>query len=68
MNSGQSYILRAFCGEQEVITSTVAVVPCGNSYPSVGQIIDGKWKVVEILGGSQGEYRIQVTGLPKTPE
>ena len=57
------YILRAFCGEREVIASTVAVVPSANSYPGVGQIIDGKWKITEVLPSPTGEHRVRVTPI-----
>jgi len=63
MNSGEYYILRAFREEREVITTTVAVVPGANSYPGVGQLIDGIWKVAEILNSPKGEYWIRVIRL-----
>ncbi len=63
MNSGQHNILRAFCGEHEVVTTTVAVVPSASSCPNVGQVIEGTWKVTEILESPQGEYRIRVLRL-----
>ncbi|MGH9398716.1 MAG: hypothetical protein ACRD18_17945 [Terriglobia bacterium] len=55
------YTLRMFLGEKEVGTSTVAIVPGANSYPRVGQVVDGKWKVVEALPSStEGEYHVRV--------
>jgi hypothetical protein len=63
MNTGQHYILRAFDGQQEVITTTVAAVPGANSYPAVGQVIDSIWKVVETLSSPKGEYWISVVRL-----
>lgn len=68
MKSGQSYTLRAFCGDQEVIMSTVAVVRCTDSYPAVGQIIDSKWVVAEVLDSPRGEYWIRVTHLANSPD
>lgn len=55
------YTLRMFLGKKEVVTSAVAIVPGANSYPRVGQTVDGKWKVVEVLlGPNDGEYHVRV--------
>jgi hypothetical protein len=55
------YILRMFFGQEEVVTTTVAIVPGANSYPCVGQMINGKWKVVESLCSAiVGEYHVRV--------
>jgi hypothetical protein len=61
MTTGRHYILRAFHGEKEVVVTSVADVAGGNSYPTVGQVIDGAWTVIKILESSKkGEYRIAV--------
>jgi len=57
------YILRLFLGEREVSATTVAVVSGANSYPAVGQTIDDKWKVVELLESPKGEYHLRVESL-----
>jgi hypothetical protein len=63
-----SYILRMFWGEKEVGASPVAIVPGADSYPSVGQTIDDKWRVVEVLPNStSGEYHVRVEPLGGSP-
>jgi hypothetical protein len=60
---GPHYILRAFCEEQEVYTATVTIVPDGGSYPVVGQTMNSKWKVMEILNSPEDEYWTRVVRL-----
>jgi hypothetical protein len=58
------YILGMFLGGEEVVTTTVAIVPGADSYPHVGQTVDGKWKVVESLcSPMEGEYHVRVESL-----
>ena len=62
------YILRMFFGKEEVVTTTVAIVPGANSYPRVGQTVDGRWKVVESLcSPTEEEYRVRVEPLGGAP-
>ena len=64
MATKEYYILRAFHGEQEVVTTTVALGP-GNAYPRVGESIDDRWRVAEILDSPKpgSEYWVRVTEL-----
>ncbi len=67
MTIGDHYILRGFCKEQKAFAYTVAVLPTTGSYPTAGQIIDGKWRVEEILQSpNPHEYWIRVMHLPAT--
>jgi hypothetical protein len=58
------YKLRMFDRESEVDTSTVAIVPGGQSFPNVGQTIGDKWRVTgvlkrpEVVQGSGLEYHV----------
>lgn len=63
-----SYILRMFWGEKEVGATQVAIVPGANSYPTVGQTIDNKWRVVEsLVSPATGEYHVRVEPLSGLP-
>jgi hypothetical protein len=57
------YVLRGFKGNEEVITTTVAIVPGAASYPHPGQTIDHRWKVKEIIKATQNEFHISVEPL-----
>jgi hypothetical protein len=58
------YTLRMFWGKEEVVRTTVAIVPGANSFPLVGQTVDGNWKVVESLCSPiEGEYHVRVEPL-----
>lgn len=60
---GPHYLLRMFLGEKEVGVSTAAIAPDAQSYPVVGQIIDGKWRITEVLDSPEGEYRVRVAAI-----
>lgn len=62
----ERYTLRMFDGENEVGTSTVAIVPGVVSYPTVGQTVDDKWKVTKILKNSGSEFHVRVERLRGT--
>lgn len=57
------YVLKGFKGNEMVIATTVAIVPGAASYPRVGQTIDDKWRVVEILKSSLEELHVRVERL-----
>ncbi|MGH9431851.1 MAG: TIR domain-containing protein [Terriglobia bacterium] len=60
------YTLRMFKGNEQVGTSTVAIVPGGHSYPKVDQTIDDKWRVTKVLvDRPEGEYWIRVEPLAR---
>jgi hypothetical protein len=50
-------------GNEKAISTTVAIVPGAASYPHVRRTIDDKWKVVEILKGSEEEFLVRVEPL-----
>lgn len=55
-------------GKEDTGASPVAIVPGANSYPRVGQTIDGRWKVVESLCSPiEGEYHVRVERVGLTP-
>jgi hypothetical protein len=54
------YQLQLFHGDTVVMDTTVAWVPDGGSHPVVGQTVDGKWRIVEILDSTAEEYRVRV--------
>jgi hypothetical protein len=56
-------VLRGFKGNDEVITTTVAIVPGTASYPHPGRTIDDKWKVTEIIKATEEEFHIGVEPL-----
>jgi hypothetical protein len=55
-----------FLDENEVVTSSVAVVPGANSYPRVGQTVDGKWEIIGSLRSpTEEEYHLRVKTLTR---
>ncbi len=49
--------------DRVVVDTTVAWVPDGSSHPVVDQIVDGKWRIVEILDSTAEVYRVRVEPL-----
>jgi len=50
--------------EGRVVEDTaVAWIPEGGSHPVVGQTVDGKWQIVEILDSTAEVYRVRVEPL-----
>jgi hypothetical protein len=56
-----SYTLRLFENDKEVSTSTVETVSLGaQNYPDVGQVIDEKWQITDVLSHTESEVRLRV--------
>jgi hypothetical protein len=57
------YQLQLIHEDKVVVDTTVAWVPDGGSHPVVGQTVDGKWRIVEILDSTAQVYRVRVEPL-----
>lgn len=58
-----SYTLRLFENGIEVLTTTVARVPNSQQYPVVGNEINGKWRVLEVISHTDAERCLQVEAI-----
>jgi hypothetical protein len=60
IKNAMTYQLQAFCDGEKVIDTTV-VWTSANSHPLVGQVIDDKWRVLEVLKDNTPKiYRVRV--------
>jgi hypothetical protein len=57
------YQLQLLYGDKVVMDTAVAWSPDGGSHPVVGQTVDGKWRIVEILDSTAEVYRVRVEPL-----
>jgi hypothetical protein len=57
------YVLRLFENDVEVSTSSVAITPDAQNYPSVGQTIDDTWLVTDVISHDAKERRLRVKRL-----
>jgi len=57
------YQLQLICEDKVIADSAVACSPDGGSHPVVGQTVDGKWRIVEILDSAAEVYRVRVEPL-----
>jgi hypothetical protein len=57
------YQLQLLYVDNVVMDTAVAWSPDGGSHPVVGQTVDGKWRIVEILDGTAEVYRVRVEPL-----
>jgi hypothetical protein len=60
------YVMRAFSGENEILTQSVAIVEGIPVYPHVGETIKIIWKITAIqTDAPKGEYWVFVSRLPE---
>ncbi len=57
------YQLQLIYGDKVVAGPKVAWAPDGGPHPVVGQTIDGKWRIVEVLDSTAHVYRVHVEPL-----
>jgi len=57
------YRLQLLYGDKVVEDTAVALSLDGGSHPVVGQTVDGKWRIVEILDSTAEVYRVRVEPL-----
>jgi hypothetical protein len=57
------YQLQLICEDKVVAGTADAWSPDGGSHPVVGQTVDGKWRIVEILDSTAEVYRVRVEPL-----
>jgi len=57
------YRLRLICEGKVVADTADARSLDGGSHPVVGQTVDGKWRIVEILDSTADVYRVRVEPL-----
>ena len=63
-----NYRLQLLYGDKVVEDTAVAWSTDGGSHPVVGQTVDGKWRIVEILDSTADVYRARVERLAFSTE
>ena len=55
------YQLQMYYDDRKVVDTTVAWDTYGQSHPCVGQTVDGRWRIIEVLENVTPElYRVRV--------